>query len=255
MGMRTPRRGTEDIAYVNVDYGDQMLANFHVNWLSPVKVRQMIFAGSRKSVVYNELNTTEPVKVYDRGIEFGEGAEGRRSFSSVTAPVMFGARISKPVRPSSRWCLISPSVSETGRLHSATAGWACGSPGCSTRRTGASVLKAGASCFLTETMSMSASTHPRSDPTNGIRITPDVQLGRDVIIHCFVNLYGCSIGEESRIGSFVEIQKNVTIGARCKISSHSFLCEGVTVEDEVFIGHGVMFINDSDPRATCNGRA
>lgn len=71
-------RGTEDIAYVNVDYGDQMLANFHVNWLSPVKVRQMIFAGSRKSVVYNELNTTEPVKVYDRGIEFGEGAEGRR---------------------------------------------------------------------------------------------------------------------------------------------------------------------------------
>ncbi|WP_406695917.1 Gfo/Idh/MocA family oxidoreductase [Singulisphaera sp. Ch08] len=71
-------RGTEDIAYVNVDYGDQMLANFHVNWLSPVKVRQMIFAGSRKSVVFNELNSTEPVKVYDRGIEFGEGAEGRR---------------------------------------------------------------------------------------------------------------------------------------------------------------------------------
>jgi predicted dehydrogenase len=70
-------RGTEDIAYVNVDYGDHMLANFHVNWLSPVKVRQMIFAGSRKSVVFNELNSTEPVKVYDRGIEFGEEAEGR----------------------------------------------------------------------------------------------------------------------------------------------------------------------------------
>ena len=69
--------GTEDIAYVNVDYGDQMLANFHVNWLSPVKVRQMIFAGARKSLIFNELNTTEPIKVYDRGIELGESAEER----------------------------------------------------------------------------------------------------------------------------------------------------------------------------------
>ncbi|SIO61529.1 Predicted dehydrogenase [Singulisphaera sp. GP187] len=76
-GCSHTNRGTEDIAYVNVDYGDQMLANFHVNWLSPVKIRQMIFAGSRKSVVFNELNTTEPVKVYDRGIELGSGVEGR----------------------------------------------------------------------------------------------------------------------------------------------------------------------------------
>jgi acetyltransferase-like isoleucine patch superfamily enzyme len=69
-----------------------------------------------------------------------------------------------------------------------------------------------------------------------------------------VNLYGCQIGDESRIGAFVEIQKNVSVGARCKISSHSFLCEGVTIEDEVFIGHGVIFINDRYPRATHNGR-
>jgi predicted dehydrogenase len=68
----------EDIAYVNVDYGDRLMANFHVNWLSPVKLRQMIFAGSRKSLIYNELNTTEPVKVYDRGIELGESAEEQR---------------------------------------------------------------------------------------------------------------------------------------------------------------------------------
>jgi predicted dehydrogenase len=71
-------RNIEDIAYVNVDYGERMLANFHVNWLSPVKIRQMIFAGSRKSLIFNELNTTEPIKVYDRGIELGEGAEDRR---------------------------------------------------------------------------------------------------------------------------------------------------------------------------------
>jgi acetyltransferase-like isoleucine patch superfamily enzyme len=80
----------------------------------------------------------------------------------------------------------------------------------------------------------------------------DVRLGREVrIFHPdLVNLYGCAIGDQTKIGTFVEIQKGVTIGARCKISSHSFLCEGVTVEDEVFVGHGVMFINDLEPRAT-----
>jgi acetyltransferase-like isoleucine patch superfamily enzyme len=83
-------------------------------------------------------------------------------------------------------------------------------------------------------------------------IAKDVKLGRDVrIFHPdLVNLYGCSIGDETRIGTFVEIQIGATIGARCKISSHSFICEGVTIEDEVFIGHGVMFTNDRFPRAT-----
>jgi len=81
------------------------------------------------------------------------------------------------------------------------------------------------------------------------RIAADVRLGRDVKIHGFVNLYGCTIGDETKIGSFVEIQKGVSVGRRCKISSHSFLCEGVTVEDECFIGHGVLFINDKQPAA------
>ncbi|MDX6710869.1 MAG: hypothetical protein QOH96_1885 [Blastocatellia bacterium] len=81
-------------------------------------------------------------------------------------------------------------------------------------------------------------------------IAPDVKLGRDVLIYHFVNLYGCEIGDESRIGSFVEIQKGARVGSRCKISSHSFICEGVTIEDEVFIGHGVKFINDKYPHAT-----
>jgi UDP-2-acetamido-3-amino-2,3-dideoxy-glucuronate N-acetyltransferase len=95
--------------------------------------------------------------------------------------------------------------------------------------------------------------HPRSDPVNFIRIAPDVKLGKNVGIFSFVNLYGCTIGDDSRVGAFVEIQKNATIGARCKISSHTFVCEGVTIEDEVFVGHGVMFINDLDPRATAAG--
>jgi acetyltransferase-like isoleucine patch superfamily enzyme len=81
-------------------------------------------------------------------------------------------------------------------------------------------------------------------------IAPDVKLGRDVKLSAFINLYGCEVGDESKIGAFVEIQKNATIGKRCKISSHTFICEGVTIDDNVFIGHGVMFINDSYPRAT-----
>lgn len=83
-----------------------------------------------------------------------------------------------------------------------------------------------------------------------IRIAPDVALGKDVKIYSFANLYGCTIGDESKIGTFVEIQAGVRIGRRVKISSHSFICEGVTIEDNVFIGHGVMFINDRFPRAT-----
>lgn len=83
-----------------------------------------------------------------------------------------------------------------------------------------------------------------------VRIAPDVRLGENVRIYAFVNLYGCSIDDESRIGTFVEIQKGAKIGKRVKVSSHSFICEGVTIEDNVFIGHGVMFINDKYPRAT-----
>lgn len=81
------------------------------------------------------------------------------------------------------------------------------------------------------------------------RIASDVRLGENVRIHDFVNLYGCSIGSNSQIGPFVEIQRGVTVGERVKIQSHAFLCEGVTVEDEVFVGHGVMFVNDAYPRA------
>ena len=82
------------------------------------------------------------------------------------------------------------------------------------------------------------------------KIAPDVKLGRDVTIYDFVNLYGCEIGDESRIGTFVEIQRGARIGRRVKISSHTFICEGVQIEDQVFVGHGVTFINDKYPRAT-----
>jgi acetyltransferase-like isoleucine patch superfamily enzyme len=86
-------------------------------------------------------------------------------------------------------------------------------------------------------------------------IAPDVKLGKDVRIYSFTNLYGCEIGDESKIGTFVEIQKGARIGKRCKISSHTFICEGVVIEDEVFVGHNVTFINDLYPRATNTGGA
>jgi len=95
-----------------------------------------------------------------------------------------------------------------------------------------------------------------SNPAEGapahefVCITPDVKLGQGVKLGRFINLYGCAIGDETKIGAFVEIQKNATVGKRCKISSHTFICEGVTIEDHVFIGHGVTFVNDSFPRAT-----
>jgi acetyltransferase-like isoleucine patch superfamily enzyme len=82
------------------------------------------------------------------------------------------------------------------------------------------------------------------------RIAPDVKLGRNVRIFAFTNLYGCEVGDDSKIGTFVEIQKGARVGRRCKVSSHTFICEGVSIEDEVFIGHGVTFINDRLPRAT-----
>jgi acetyltransferase-like isoleucine patch superfamily enzyme len=81
-------------------------------------------------------------------------------------------------------------------------------------------------------------------------ISEDVKLGRDVKLSKFINLYGCEVGDETKIGAFVEIQKNASVGKRCKISSHTFICEGVSIEDNVFIGHSVTFINDSYPRAT-----
>ena len=84
-------------------------------------------------------------------------------------------------------------------------------------------------------------------------IAPDVKLAEGVKLSKFINLYGCQIGENTKIGAFVEIQKNATVGKNCKVSSHSFICEGVTIEDNVFIGHGVTFINDSYPRATAPG--
>jgi len=90
---------------------------------------------------------------------------------------------------------------------------------------------------------------------NYLCIAADVKLGKDVKLSKFINLYGCTIGDNTKIGAFVEVQKKAVIGRNCKISSHTFICEGVTIEDDVFVGHGVTFVNDSYPRATTDGGA
>jgi acetyltransferase-like isoleucine patch superfamily enzyme len=85
------------------------------------------------------------------------------------------------------------------------------------------------------------------------RLIADVAFGENVVVYSFTNLYGCSLGDNTRVGTFVEIQRGAAIGANCKIQSHTFICDGVTIEDDVFVGHGVMFINDKVPRATAGG--
>jgi acetyltransferase-like isoleucine patch superfamily enzyme len=91
-----------------------------------------------------------------------------------------------------------------------------------------------------------------AEPANDapFRLIAGVDFGDNVVVHSFTNLYGCTIGDETRVGPFVEIQRGAVIGARCKIQSHTFICDGVEIADEVFVGHGVMFINDKSPRAT-----
>ena len=91
-----------------------------------------------------------------------------------------------------------------------------------------------------------------AEPANDApyRLIADVEFGENVIVHAFTNLYGCRIGDETRVGPFVEIQRGAVIGARCKIQSHAFICDGIEIADEVFVGHGVLFINDKRPRAT-----
>lgn len=103
-----------------------------------------------------------------------------------------------------------------------------------------------------EPQSHDSSGHPANDAPH--RLIHDVSFEADVVVHAFTNLYGCAIGRGSRIGTFVEVQKGVTIGSSCKVQSHTFICEGVSIGDGVFVGHGVVFINDKYPRATNDAR-
>ena len=156
-----------------------------------------------------------------------------------------GRSSAEAAQPSTKWSVWTFATSGTCSLMDGHQN----SPGHATRR------RVGQGCLLSAFLPHlreSGQSVERS-LNKSAEIAPDVKLGKDVRLAKFINLYGCEIGDETKIGAFVEIQKNATVGRRCKISSHTFICEGVTIEDYVFIGHGVMFINDSYPRATTAG--
>ena len=237
--------GFEDIAYVSIEFeGNGFIAHFHVNWLSPVKVRQTLISGDKKMLVWDDLSPDEKVKIYDRGVDVksANGQQERHPRAARELPV--GGRLHPQARgdrsPQSR----GPVLRRVRRE----------GPGAVQRRPSRPPGRPPpGSRGRVPQARRQEDRAVKERPWNSAEYRPDVKLGKDVKIFAFVNLYGCTIGDGTKVGTFVEIQKNAFIGRNCKISSHTFICEGVTVEDDVFIGHNVTFINDMYPRSTAEG--
>ena len=230
--------GVEDVAYMTIYFPNSVIAHINVNWLSPVKIRTTLIGGQKKMVVWNDLVADEKIRVYDKGVQLKSGGEGIHD-------------VLVSYRTGDMW---APQIEQLEALRVE--------------------LDYFADCIMTQQKPFQRrpcrpargahaggrrALHPeerRVDHTVNefCSIAPDVKLGKGVKLSKFINLYGCEIGDETKIGAFVEIQKNATVGRRCKISSHTFICEGVHIEDNVFIGHGVTFINDIYPRSTTAGR-
>ena len=182
-------------------------------------------------LVWNDLEADEKIKIYDKGVKIGSSEGVYDLLVSYRSGDMWAPQLNRWKRFTGAGLLC--------RLHSTgEQPFNDGEPGCGwcvclkprPSRSNRKVL-----WFIYEPFEF---------------VADDVKLGENVRLSKFINLYGCEIGDETKIGAFVEIQKNAKVGSRCKISSHTFICEGVTIEDNVFIGHGVMFTNDSYPRAT-----
>lgn len=221
----------EEMANLTIKYPDKIIANVNVSWLEPYKTRKMVIVGSKKMLVFDLLQPQEQIKIFDNGVDIDK-VENKISYRSggVYSPNI------TPIEPLKELSTHFLSCIQENKKP-LTSG-----------ENGLAVVK------LLESVA-------KSLKNNGIEVelnkidSPNVNIGQNVKIFqpLLTNLYGCAIGENTKIGAFVEIQKNATIGKNCKISSHSFICEGVTIEDDVFIGHGVKFINDKYPRATANG--
>jgi acetyltransferase-like isoleucine patch superfamily enzyme len=230
--------GKEDIAYLTVYFPGNVIAHFNVNWLSPVKVRTTLIGGEKKMLVWNDLEVDEKIKIYDKGITKGNGqvdANGQGLYDLLVS-----------YRMGDIW---APRLEQVEALKAEAQYFVdCVTKNETPMNDGRSGL---------EVVKMLEAADQSLKQKGGIvylSIAPDVRLGKDVKMSQFINLYGCSIGDNVKIGAFVEVQKNAFIGNNCKISSHTFVCEGVTIEDDVFIGHNVAFINDIYPRATAGGR-
>ena len=224
--------GLEDVAYITVYFRGKVIAHINVNWLSPVKVRTTLIGGEKKMLVWNDLDADEKVKVYDKGVQISNGTGRLRSPGQLSYRRHVGAEGGADRGAGSRDQVLH-------RLHfewrDAFQRW---------NGRAASRANPGSRKPVTEGAGKAGPTMKEH-----LCIAPDVRLGENVRLSQFINLYGCEIGDNTKIGAFVEIQKNSRVGKNCKISSHTFICEGVTIEDGVFIGHGVTFINDTYPRA------
>ena len=219
--------GVEDVAFMTIYFPNNVIAHINVNWLSPVKVRTTLIGGQKKMLVWNDLEADEKIKVYDKGVQINIRRRHPRLAGQLPLRRHVGAA-DRTGRSAARGAGLFR------RLHHERQDAVQRRPRRLARRANAGSRRA---------------LHPeerRVDRTVNefCVIAPDVKLGKDVKLSKFINLYGCEIGDETKIGAFVEIQKNASVGRRCKISSHTFVCEGVTIEDNVFIGHGVTFIND-----------
>ena len=226
--------GLEDMAYITVYFPTTCIAHINVNWLSPVKVRTTLIGGEKKMLVWNDLEADEKIKVYDKGVEITNGEGVYDLLVSYRSGDMWAPKVeqTEALKLEAKYfvdCIDEERDPVQRRPWPACAWSACSRP---------------------PTQSLKDRGRPVDAMSDYLCIAPDVKLGKNVKLSKFINLYGCEIGDNTKIGAFVEIQKNASIGRNCKISSHTFICEGVTIEDNVFIGHGVTFINDTYPRAT-----
>ena len=218
---------------MTIYFPNNVIAHINVNWLSPVKIRMTMIGGQKKMLVWNDLVADEKIRVYDKGVNITSGDKVRELLVNYRSGDMWAPQLEQleALRVELDYfadCILqdkSPFNDGQAGLRVVRMLEAADRSIKQERRTGAPV-------------------------NEHCSIAPDVKLGKGVKLSKFINMYGCEIGDDTKIGAFVEIQKNATVGRRCKISSHTFVCEGVTIEDNVFIGHGVMFINDVYPRAT-----
>ena len=225
-----------------------MIAFVHVSWLDPDKIRRTTIVGSRKMLVYDDTALQEKIRIYDKGVDvqryydtFGDFQFSYR-YGDIQIPRIEEAEpLKSRVRTLRRLHPRPASAPRTDGLSGARV--------VSVLHAANLSLKNGGSKIPIENAGVKHMSGDIQMPRFAC-VADDVRLGARVRLSPFVNLYGCEIGDETRLGAFVEIQSDATIGRRCKISSHTFICEGVTIEDEVFVGHGVIFINDRYPRAT-----
>jgi acetyltransferase-like isoleucine patch superfamily enzyme len=231
------QKGVEDVGFLTLTYPGNVVCHVHVSWLNPRKVRQLTIVGDHKMAVWDDMNNLEPIRYYDKGVtadhysSFGEFHMILRDGQITIPKVKLAEPLTRQDHEFPRLRAHPPPTRRQRRVWPRRRARARSRP------------------------RVPPPTRPRrqsrlrmSTPAPEFaRLAPDVQLGARVRLNSFINLYGCTIGDDAMIGTFVEIQRDVIVGPRCRIQSHTFICSGVTLEADVFVGHGVMFINDRHP--------